>query len=62
MTDDPCVQSHCPECGEHVPMVGKLIGLHRDPEGKECDATGRTLIHYRWVELFRAITNQEPRL
>jgi hypothetical protein len=46
-----------------VSLLGarKLIALHRDPAGKRCDATGRTLVHYRWVELFRAITGNEPR-
>jgi hypothetical protein len=63
MTDDPCVQYHCPECGEHVALLGnrKWIALHRDSYGKRCDATGRTLVHYRWIELARAITGKEPK-
>jgi hypothetical protein len=47
-----------------VALLGarKLIALHRDPDsGKRCDATGRTLVHYRWVDLFRAITDREPK-
>jgi hypothetical protein len=63
METDGCVQYHCPECGEHVALLGgkKLIGLHRSPDdGKRCDATGRSLVHYRWVELFKAITGNEP--
>jgi hypothetical protein len=51
VTDDPCVQYHCPECGEHVALLGarKLIALHRDPSGKRCDATGAWSTTGGWI-------------
>ena len=54
---------HCPECDSHIETIGpqKLIPLHRGEDGKRCEATGRSLIHYRWAELFKAVTGREPR-
>lgn len=53
---------HCPECHEPVETMGpkRLIALHRDPWGKRCEASGRSLVHYRWIDLFKAITGNEP--
>lgn len=63
---EPCDHDHrCPECG--VPLLTlmgkqKLIALHRDSSGKRCEASGRSLIHYRWIDLFKAVTGREPRV
>ena len=53
----------CPECHIPIETMGskRLIPLHRDSSGKRCEGSGRSLVHYRWIDLFKAITGTEPR-